>query len=63
MLSGLIYDSDDNRMTPTHANRRGKRYRYYISAPLLDRGLPGENPIRIPAVEVEGLVLDRVRCL
>lgn len=63
MLSGLIYDSDGNRMTPTHANKRGKRYRYYISAPLLDRGSPGENPIRIPAVEVEGLVLDRVRCL
>ena len=63
MLPGLIYDSDGNRMTPTHANKRGKRYRYYISAPLLDRGSPGENPIRIPAVEVEGLVLDRVRCL
>jgi DNA invertase Pin-like site-specific DNA recombinase len=63
LLSGLIYDSDGNHMTPTHANKRGKRYRYYISAPLLGRGSPGENPIRIPAVEVEGLVLDRVRCL
>lgn len=63
MLSGLIYDSDVNRMTPTHANKRGKRYRYYISAPLLGRGSPGENPIRIPAAEVEGLVHDRVRCL
>jgi len=63
LLSGLIFDSDGNHMTPTHANKRGKRYRYYISAPLLDRGLPGENPIRIPATEVEGLVLDRVRHL
>ncbi len=63
LLSGLIFDSDDNHMTPTHANKRGKRYRYYISAPLLDRGSPGENPIRIPATEVEGLVLDRVRHL
>jgi len=63
LLSGLIFDSDGNHMTPTHANKRGKRYRYYISAPLLDRGSPGENPIRIPALEVEGLVWDRLRNL
>ena len=63
LLSGLIFDSDRNHMTPTHANKRGKRYRYYISAPLLDRGSPGENPIRIPALEVEGLVCDRLRNL
>lgn len=63
MLSGLIFDSDGNHMTPTHANKRGKRYRYYISAPLLDRGSPGENPIRIPALEVEGLVYERLRNL
>ncbi len=63
LLSGLIFDSDGNRMTPTHANKRGKRYRYYISALLLDRGSPGDNPIRVPAVEVEGLVLDRARRL
>jgi len=37
LLSGLIFDSDGNHMTPTHANKRGKRYRYYISAPLLNR--------------------------
>lgn len=63
MLSGLIFDTDGNRMTPTHANKRGKRYRYYISAPLLDRGSPGENSIRIPALEVEGLVCDRLQNL
>ena len=63
LLSGLIFDRDGNHMTPTHANKRGKRYRYYISAPLLDRGSPGENPIRIPALEVEGLVCDRLRNL
>jgi len=63
MLSGLIFDSDGNHMTPTHANKRGKRYRYYISAPLLDRGSAGENPIRMPALEVEGLICDRLRKL
>jgi site-specific DNA recombinase len=50
-------------MTPTHANKRGRRYRYYISATLLDRGLSAPNAMRVPAGEVEGLVLDRMRQL
>ena len=63
LLSGLIFDSDGNRMTPTHANKRGRRYRYYISASLLDRGQPGPGSMRVPASEVEGLVIDRIRDL
>ena len=50
-------------MTPTHANKRGRRYRYYISATLLNRGPRGPNAMRVPAGEVEGLVLDRLRQL
>ena len=63
LLSGFIFDSDGNRMTPTHANKRGRRYRYYISASLLDRGQPGPGSMRVPASEVEGLVIDRIRDL
>jgi DNA invertase Pin-like site-specific DNA recombinase len=63
LLSGLIFDRDGNRMTPTHANKRGRRYRYYISSSLLDRGKPGPSSMRVPASEVEGLVLDKVRDL
>ena len=36
LLSGFIFDIDGDRMTPTHANKRGRRYRYYISASLLN---------------------------
>jgi hypothetical protein len=39
LLAGLIVDSDGNRMTPTHATKKVKRYRYYVSAPLLAGGL------------------------
>ncbi|MEQ1718873.1 MAG: recombinase family protein [Hyphomicrobium sp.] len=62
LLAGLIVDASGNRMTPTHANKRGKRYRYYISASLLsgDNSL-GRGAMRIPAGEIEGLVLDRLR--
>lgn len=63
LLSGLMFDSDGNRMTPTHANKGGRRYRYYISASLLDRGQPGSGTMRVPAGEVESLVLERIRNL
>ena len=62
LLSGLIFDSGGNRMSPTHAVKKGKRYRYYVSAPLIT-GSRGEhlNGRRIPAGDIEGLVLDRLR--
>ena len=60
LLSGLIFDADSQRMTPTHANKRGRRYRYYISESLLGRGSIGANTMRIPAGEVEGLVIDQI---
>jgi site-specific DNA recombinase len=63
LLSGLIFDGDGNRMTATHANKSGRRYRYYISASLLDRGKPGVGTMRVPASEVDNLVLDKFRDL
>jgi site-specific DNA recombinase len=35
LLAGLIVDVDGNRMTPSHAIKKAKRYRYYVSASLL----------------------------
>ena len=51
-------------MSPTHAVKKGKRYRYYISAPLVT-GSRGEHPDgrRVPAGDIEGLVLDRLRAV
>jgi site-specific DNA recombinase len=40
LLAGLIFDSDGNRMTPAHATKRGRRYRYYVSASLLTSERP-----------------------
>ncbi len=61
LLCGLIFDGDGNRMTPTHANKGGRRYRYYISAGLLDRRESGPNAMRVPASDVEDVVRDRLR--
>ena len=64
LLSGLIFDSDGNRLSPTHAVKKGKRYRYYVSTALIT-GNRSEHPKgrRIPAGDIEGLALDRLRAL
>jgi len=62
LLAGLLFDDTGERMTPTHANKRGTRYRYYISRALVRDGgpkVPGGR--RVPAGDVEGLVEDRLR--
>src|SRR5688500_10632413 len=35
ILTGRIFDDRGNRMTPTHAQKNGARYRYYVSCVLL----------------------------
>ena len=35
ILTGRIFDDRGNRMSPTHSNKRGVRYRYYVSHALL----------------------------
>jgi hypothetical protein len=37
LLKGLVFDDAGNRMSPAHANRGGRRYRYYVSQALLQQ--------------------------
>jgi site-specific DNA recombinase len=62
LLLGRIFDDRGHRMTPSHARRRGIKYRYYISSALL-HGRPKQagTVSRIPAREVEVLVIKAVR--
>ena len=62
LLIGRIYDDRGNRMSPSHARKQGIRYRYYISAPLLQgqAGSAGSIP-RVSAAEIEAVVLQAVR--
>ena len=62
ILTGRIFDDRGNRMSPTHANKRGVRYRYYVSRALLEKQNSGAGKVaRVPAPEIEALVLDGVR--
>ncbi len=62
VLTGLLYDSDGNRFTPSHANKKGRRYRYYVSQAVIHgRGKGSRSPVRLPADEIETLVLSQLK--
>jgi site-specific DNA recombinase len=62
ILRGLVYDPQGNRFTPTHAVKNGKRYRYYTSQKIIQhRTMACGQPARIPARDLERLVLTELR--
>jgi hypothetical protein len=60
-LAGILFDASGERLTPTHAAKAGRRYRYYVSRPLVTgtRASAGDG-VRCPAGEVEALVSARL---
>jgi len=61
LLAGMLFDSDGNRMTPSHALKKGTRYRYYVSRSLITKDrIENSAGLRIPAAEIEQLVSSRV---
>jgi site-specific DNA recombinase len=62
LLAGRIFDDRGNRMTPSHARKRGIKYRYYLSSALLQGQSERAGSIsRVPAAEIETLVIRSVR--
>ena len=62
VLSGRLFDHRGNRMSPTHANKRGARYRYYVSQAVLQGKPPPPGLVsRVPAAEIEALVVAALR--
>jgi site-specific DNA recombinase len=62
LLLGRIYDDRGHRMTPSHARKRGIKYRYYISSALLQgRAKQAGTVSRISADEIESLIARSVR--
>ena len=61
LLAGLVYDGAGERMSPSHANKKGTRYRYYVSQSLIRYGTPASGvACRVPAADLEGIVEDQV---
>jgi hypothetical protein len=62
LLAGLIYDAHGEMMTPSHAVKKGIRYRYYVSKNLVMGGVKAERRgQRLPASHIEALVTGRIR--
>jgi site-specific DNA recombinase len=62
LLAGLIYDEAGERMIPSHANKKGTRYRYYVSQGLTNEGRrKTPRGRRVPAGDLERVVEDRLR--
>jgi site-specific DNA recombinase len=62
ILTGRIFDDRDNRMTPSHSNKDGVRYRYYVSHVLLQRRKKDAGSVaRVPAAQLERLIVEAVR--
>jgi DNA invertase Pin-like site-specific DNA recombinase len=62
LLAGLLFDGDGNRMTPTHATKKGTLYRYYVSRTLITNDQTERSSgLRVPAGEIEQAVTSRMR--
>ena len=62
LLAGKLFDDRGNRMSPSHATKRGRRYRYYVSQAILQgRKADAGSVARVPAMEIERRVVEAVR--
>jgi DNA invertase Pin-like site-specific DNA recombinase len=62
ILRGKIFDDRGNPMSPSHANKKGVRYRYYVSHALLQGRKDETGSVsRIAAPDVEAIVCSAVR--
>jgi len=64
LLAGLLFDDQGYPMSPTHATKGPRRYRYYISQALLQyKEKYAGSVVRIAAREVKGPVVDALLSL
>lgn len=57
LLAGLVFDSEGRRLTPSHAKKGSRRYRYYVGPPIQAEGRKNAQTLRWPARELEDAVL------
>lgn len=61
LLTGILYDGEGQRLSPSHSQKQSRRFRYYLSPKLLDVGkVAAPNGIRMPAQELESLVINQL---
>ena len=62
LLIGKLFDESGKKLTPSHANKQGKRYRYYISNQLnTETREQNKTGWRLPAHEIENIVIQATK--
>ena len=62
LLAGLAFDKSGERLTPSHAVKKGTRYRYYVSRSLIVGTAKDKSTgRRIPAANLETIVITKLR--
>jgi len=63
-LAGKLFDDRGNRMSPSHAAKGGRRWRYYVSQAVLQgRKQDAGSVARVAAIEVEPRVAEAVQAV
>jgi hypothetical protein len=63
LLKGLIFGTDGRALSPTHARKRGRLYRYYVAQRALKGDADDSIVRRISAAEIEGAVMAQLRAM
>ena len=65
LLKGLIFGVDGRALSPIHARKNGRLYRYYVAQRVLKGDAAGDPGIvrRVSAAEIEAAVVDQVWAL
>jgi hypothetical protein len=62
LLAGLLFDDQDNPMSPSHSKSRQKRYRYYVSQALLQfREKDAGSVTRLGSKDIEDIVITQLK--
>jgi DNA invertase Pin-like site-specific DNA recombinase len=62
LLVGLLHDDKGAPMTPSHAVKNGRRYRYYVTRALTTQSREAvPDGRRVPAGDIEQIVVSRLR--
>lgn len=62
LLKGKLFDDKNNYMSPSHSNKKGRRYRYYVSQALIQNKLENLASVtKISANEIEKFITEKVK--
>ena len=60
ILMGLVFDAAGKRLQPTHCSKKGRKYHYYVSAPMIRDAKANPQGFRIPAPDLEKIVTQSI---